>query len=200
MPSLSDKLKSLGVQVGTNDLDPPTRTDNPTSLIDILDGNWQKTPVGDCFVVSKSLPVNSKHGKVSLDKFRKSPIIERLPGLEGISKVPRDSYLFIDTETSSLSGGTGSYVFLIGAAKYKKSTIQFKQFFLQDPSTELAQLAALEKFVSSSKVIISYNGKAFDLPRIKTRYRLNGWPSPFEDIFHIDLLHIARRWDGSALH
>ena len=193
MPSLSDKLKSLGVQVGVNNLDTPIRNNKTSSLIDVLGGEWQSTPVGDCFVVKKSLPVNLKHGKVSFDQFQKPSIIERLPGLTGISKIPRNKYLFIDTETSSLSGGTGAYVFLIGAAKYMKSNIHFKQFFLEDPSSEPAQLAALEQFVSSSKVIISYNGKAFDLPRINTRFKLHGWPSPFEEIIHVDLLHIARR-------
>jgi uncharacterized protein YprB with RNaseH-like and TPR domain len=192
MPSLSDKLKALGVQVGTRNIKAPI-SKNRSSLVDVLNGEWHKTSSGDCFVVSKSLPFDTKHGVVSLDQFQTPIILERLPGLEGISDIPINKYLFIDTETSSLSGGTGSYVFLIGAAKYTKSSIQFKQFFLEDPSIEPAQLAALEEFASSAKVIISYNGKAFDLPRLKTRFKLHGWPSPFDDILHIDLLHIARR-------
>ena len=193
MSSISDKLKSLGVHVGARDLASTIRKRSSASLNDAINGKWQKTTSGDCFVVSKSLPIDMRHGKVFLNKFQKPSILERMPGLEGISNIPLSKFLFIDTETTSLSGGTGTYVFLIGAAKYSKSAIQFKQFFLEDPSTESAQLAALEQFASSTKVIISYNGKAFDLPRLKTRYKLHGWPSPFEEVLHIDLLHIARR-------
>jgi hypothetical protein len=193
MSSLSDKLKSLGVQVGTEQIKAPKKNRQSDLLIDIFDGGWEKTNSGDCFVVNKKIPIESQHGQIALNQMQKSPLLERLPGLAGISKVPLSSYLFIDTETSSLSGGTGSYVFLIGAAKYFRSQIQFKQFFLEDPANEPAQLAALENFASSAKVIISYNGKSFDLPRIKTRYKLHGWPVPFDDIWHIDLLHIARR-------
>ena len=192
MPSLSEKLKSLGVQVGTSNINSPIKK-HRSSLIDVLTGKWEKTSAGECFVVTKALPVDTKHGDISLDQFQKPFILDRLPGLDGLSNIPLSEYLFIDTETSSLSGGTGSYVFLIGAAKFKESTIDFRQFFLEDPSLESAQLAALEDFASSAKVIVSYNGKAFDLPRIKTRYKLHGWPTPFTDVFHIDLLHIARR-------
>jgi uncharacterized protein YprB with RNaseH-like and TPR domain len=118
---------------------------------------------------------------------------ESLPNLEGITEVAPENYLFIDTETTGLSGGTGTYVFLAGAAKYEKGSLNFAQFFLQDPAKESAQLSALETFVSSAKIIVSYNGKSFDLPRIRTRYRFHGWPDPFENIYHIDLLHHARR-------
>ncbi|MCK5341955.1 MAG: ribonuclease H-like domain-containing protein, partial [Candidatus Heimdallarchaeota archaeon] len=120
-------------------------------------------------------------------------IFDKIPSLSGISSIPFDQFLFIDTETTGLAGGAGTYVFLIGAAKFVNEDFQFAQFFLQDPANELAQLAALEKFCSSAKVIISYNGKSFDLPRLQTRYRFHGWPPPFKDILHIDLLHIARR-------
>ena len=116
-----------------------------------------------------------------------------LPHFEGVLDISPEEVLFIDTETTGLSGGVGTYVFLIGVAKYKGDILNFAQFFLQDPAHESSQLAALNEFISNAKLIVSYNGKSFDLPRIKTRYRLHGWPDPFAEIYHIDLLHIARR-------
>ena len=81
----------------------------------------------------------------------------------------------------------------IPVAKFDQNGIHFAQFFLQDPSSEPSQLAALEQFSAETKIIISYNGKSFDLPRLKTRFKYHGWPPPFEDVYHLDLLHIARR-------
>lgn len=179
--------------MGTSQIKIPSKPIQPSSLVDVLSGTWESTTSGDCFVVRKSIPLGSRHGKWEINGLPDIRFFETLDHLSGISDVPPEDYLFIDTETTGLSGGVGTYVFLIGAAKYSSDKLEFAQFFLQEPASEPSQLTALESFVSSSKVIISYNGKSFDLPRIKTRYRIHGWPDPFEGIYHLDLLHIARR-------
>lgn len=193
MPSFAEKLKELGVSIGTSQIPQPPRTWVPADLLDALDGHWENTQFGDCFVVKKTIPLTSGHGSSLLYTPENSTKIESLLSLSGIKSVPLDQILFIDTETTGLSGGAGTYVFLIGAAKYKSDGIHFIQFFLQEPSKEPAQLAALENFSSSIKLIISYNGKSFDLPRIKNRYSFHRWPSPFDNVDHLDLLHIVRR-------
>jgi len=193
MPSISDRLKELGVQVGTSNIPIPSKQNSNRNLIDVLNGSWEETRQGDCFVVRKSLSLDQKHGSVPLSQFPDLEIFSVIPGLGEIAEIPRENILFIDTETTGLSGGAGTYVFLIGVAKYQKNGIQFAQFFLQDPAEESSQLSALESFVSSSELIVSYNGKSFDLPRIKTRFSFHGRKSPFDGMLHIDLLHIARR-------
>jgi uncharacterized protein len=193
MPSLTEKLKDLGVQVGTANIKPFKKRVPSTALKDLLQGSWEKTSAGDCFIVRKHIPFSTQHGDRDLSLLPQIEIFESLSNFSGISKIPIDQYLFVDTETTSLSGGTGTYVFLIGAAKYDKKGIHFAQFFLQDPSNELCQLAALDEFSANTKVVVSYNGKSFDLPRIRNRYLFHGWPTPFQNIFHIDLLHIVRR-------
>jgi uncharacterized protein YprB with RNaseH-like and TPR domain len=194
MSSLTEKLKNLGVQVGTSHIQPPSSTmGSSLSLVDVLPGAWESNPQGECFVVRKKIPLSTSHGYIKLKGPPDMVFFESLSNLEGISDIPPEDFLFIDTETTGLSGGAGSYVFLVGAAKYEKEFLNFAQFFLQDPGSESAQLTAFENFASSSKIIVSYNGKSFDLPRIKTRYRYHGWPDPFEDIYHLDLLHFARR-------
>jgi len=194
MASLTDKLKELGVQVGTSQLKTPATNHHSTrSLIDVLPGSWESTSGGDCFVVRKTIPFHTKHGLRNLKGLPSMEFFEALDHLKGISAATPEEFLFIDTETTGLSGGAGTYVFLVGVAKYEKDSLNFAQFFLQDPQSESAQLSALERYVADAKVIVSYNGKSFDLPRIKSRYRFHGWPNPFENIYHIDLLHIARR-------
>jgi uncharacterized protein YprB with RNaseH-like and TPR domain len=193
MPSLTDKLKDLGVQVGTSHIKPGKKTVPPPSLTDTLPGSWEKTSAGDCFVVRKHFPFSLLHGDRELSDLPQIDVFESISAYSGISEIPLEQYLFIDTETTGLSGGAGTYVFLVGAAKYETDGIHFAQFFLQDPSNEPCQLAALEEFCANAKVVVSYNGKSFDLPRIKNRYLFHGWPAIFQNIFHLDLLHIVRR-------
>ena len=193
MSSLTDKLKELGVQVGASNIQTPARSESRRKLLDVFDGSWEKTRQGDCFVVRKSYPLSTQHGARTLSQDIQLKAFAALPGLEEVSNLNLENLLFIDTETTGLSGGAGTYVFLIGAARIRSDQIEFVQFFLQDPGSESAQLSALEDFAASAELIVSYNGKSFDLPRIKTRYRFHSWLSPFENILHIDLLHIVRR-------
>ncbi len=193
MPSLSDQLKALGVQIGTSNLPKPSKSKLDRKLEDVLHGAWEETRRGDCFVVRKFIPYSQTHGTVPLANIPDLSLLSTIPSLTGIENLPKEDLLFIDTETTGLSGGAGTYVFLIGVAKYAENGIDFAQFFLQDPAAESSQLAALEDFVTSSKLIVSYNGKSFDLPRIKTRFSYSGSQSPFDGMLHIDLLHIARR-------
>lgn len=193
MPSLTEKLISLGVQVGADKIKAPAKSKPLPQLTDFFNGCWEGTSKGDCFVVRKTFHPDFVHGNTKLIQELNLEIFDEIPSLAGISSIPFDQFLFIDTETTGLSGGSGTYVFLIGAAKFNNEGFQLAQFFLQDPANELAQLAALENFCSAAKVIISYNGKSFDLPRLQTRYRFHGWSPPFNNIFHVDLLHIARR-------
>jgi len=193
MTSLTEKLKSLGVQIGVDKINAPVKPDPSHSLTGVIDGSLEDTSKGDCFVIRKTFPPDFIHGDLNLFQALNLEIFDEIPSLSGISSIPFDQFLFIDTETTGLAGGAGTYVFLIGVAKFTNEGFQFAQFFLQDPANELAQLAALENFCSTAKVIISYNGKSFDLPRLKTRYKFHGWPPPLADVFHMDLLHIARR-------
>ncbi len=193
MPSLTDKLKELGVQVGTTGIQFSRQTEIPHDLIDHLPGAWETTSRGECFVVRKSFPLSERVGPVISTSRPSLSVFEPLPSLEGISDIPLSQILFIDTETTGLSGGAGTYVFLVGAARISEDQIEFAQFFLQDPASEASQLAALESFSANTRALVSYNGKSFDLPRIKNRYLFHGWPAPFENVYHIDLLHIARR-------
>ena len=193
MSSLTEKLISLGVQIGADKIKTPVKSKPLPQLTDFFDGCWESTSNGDCFVVRKTYHPDFVHGNTKLFQELNLEIFDEIPSLSGISSIPFDQFLFIDTETTGLAGGSGTYVFLIGAVKFNNEGFQLAQFFLHDPANELAQLAALETFCSSAKVLISYNGKSFDLPRLQTRYKFHGWSPPFNNIFHFDLLHIARR-------
>jgi uncharacterized protein YprB with RNaseH-like and TPR domain len=192
MPSLSDKLKSLGVKVGAHDLEPP-RQRNPYTVEAVLDGHPYNTQIGETFVVEALYPPEYLHGHSGLLINAPLNILAAWAGDPRISGLPPQSFAFIDTETTGLSGGTGTYAFLIGAGRFDGDEFHLAQFFMRDPIEEPAQLAALEEFLAPCNALVSYNGKAFDIPLLTTRFVAHGWRTPFNDIAHVDLLHLARR-------
>jgi hypothetical protein len=106
--------------------------------------------------------------------------------------------LFIDTETSGL-GGAGTVAFLIGLAWFDdEGRLNIEQLLLKDLSDEPAQLAWLRKRVERAGMLVSYNGKAFDLPLLGTRYVMNREP-PLPARPHLDLLHVGRRLHKARL-
>ena len=193
MESLSDKLKKLGVQVGAEDLPHPQPKASPSTLEDVLPGRWISTRHGETFLVKKEYPQNHRQGQYTLRPASSLNPVARWLDAPDLVHIPLEDFVFIDTETTSLSGGAGTYTFLVGAGRFENESFCVYQYFMRDPSEEPAQLAALESFLTTSRVVVSYNGKAFDLPRLGSRYRTHGWPVPLQDIIHIDLLHLSRR-------
>ena len=101
--------------------------------------------------------------------------------------------LFLDTETTGLSGGTGTVAFLVGLAWRDGDGLTFVQYFLCDFNQESALLWAVGECVREAGVLVSYNGRSFDWPLLQTRLVMRradpAWPSPP----HLDLLTLARR-------
>lgn len=100
---------------------------------------------------------------------------------------------FLDTETSGLSSGTGTYAFLVGLGFFDSSGFHVIQYFMRDPAEEPALLSALLRKMAAFNVLVTFNGKSFDVPLLNTRLTLSGFPLPFSEYDHIDLLHLARR-------
>ena len=101
--------------------------------------------------------------------------------------------LFIDTETTGLAGGTGTYAFLVGVGTIELDHVRVRQFLLPDFAGEWLMLEELTRMLEASEATISFNGKSFDLPLLRTRFVLNSMVPVLEDMHHIDLLHAARR-------
>ena len=100
---------------------------------------------------------------------------------------------FIDTETTGLSLGTGTYTFLIGVGIYEEDAFVVRQFFMRSPAEERAQLHLVEEALSARTGIVSFNGRGFDMPLIHNRFVLAGMPLPMAGAPHLDLLPPARR-------
>jgi len=106
--------------------------------------------------------------------------------------VDPDQWLFLDTETTGLAGGSGTYAFLVGLAWWEGGGLEIEQFFLREYSEERALLFAVRERIAEHPVLITFNGKSFDWPLLETRYRMTRKISVPAPRAHLDFLHPAR--------
>ena len=103
-----------------------------------------------------------------------------------------EQWLFLDTETTGLAGGTGTYPFLVGLAWWGGGGLEVEQLFMREFSEERSLLAALAERLAERPVLVTFNGKSFDWPLLETRYRMTRTLAPPEPRAHLDFLHPAR--------
>jgi uncharacterized protein len=134
------------------------------------------------------------HGRVPIARARtqSAALFAKLALDPALADVDLSRALFLDTETTGLSGGTGTLAFLIGLARFVDDSLLIEQLLLPEPGDERAMLEVLRARVAEASCLITYNGKAFDWPLLCTRLVLQRLPAPPIPA-HLDLLHCARR-------
>lgn len=188
---VSDKLKSLGVKQGAAHLAPP-KVDS-FSIASVVSGEFSSTSRGEVFIAEQAFSLDHRHGEASLLPSIPINLIAEWANDKKVSGLPISKFAFLDTETSGLSGGTGTYAFLVGAARFVDDHFVLRQFFMPDPNEEPALLDELAGFLSPCEALVTFNGKAFDAPLLTTRYNLHRIPIPYKGYSHLDLLPLARR-------
>jgi tetratricopeptide (TPR) repeat protein len=103
-----------------------------------------------------------------------------------------EQWLFLDTETTGLAGGSGTYAFLVGLAWWDGGGLEIEQFFMREYSEERSLLFALRERIAEHPVLVTFNGKSFDWPLLETRYRMSRKISAPTPRAHLDFLHPAR--------
>ena len=189
--SLADKLKSLGVGKGMP-VQPKPKPDS-LSIDSVVAGRFLPTPRGEVFVAEQAYPSNYIYGESPILSSFPLSLISQWANDPAIQTFPLSKFAFLDTETSGLADGTGTYAFLVGAARFIDNQFVLRQYFMRDPSEEPAVLEGLADFLAPCEALVTFNGKAFDAPLLATRYRLHHIPIPFKDYSHLDLLPLARR-------
>ncbi|MDX2014806.1 MAG: ribonuclease H-like domain-containing protein [Myxococcaceae bacterium] len=111
---------------------------------------------------------------------------------ESLSSLDPSRVLFLDTETTGLSGGAGTLPFLVGLAFVEAGELVVEQLHLSGPGAERPVLARLSERVEAASALISFNGRSFDWPLLRTRFVMNRLTPPAPRP-HLDLLHASRR-------
>jgi uncharacterized protein YprB with RNaseH-like and TPR domain len=152
---------------------------------------------GSTDVRAKSYDSTQRHGHVSLDsaKGAHGAAIATLALDLGLADFAAEKAVFLDTETTGLSGGTGMMAFLVGCGKFEHGRFVVEQWFVREPCEEAAMLTALRERVEQASALVTFNGKSFDWPLLRARYVMNRLVAPVPPP-HLDLLHVARRVYG----
>jgi uncharacterized protein YprB with RNaseH-like and TPR domain len=145
------------------------------------------------FVVESTYPPDQHHGQTPLRGSATLHAVARWARQPRLSELDLTRFLFLDTETTGLAGGTGTYAFLVGVGYHTEDGFRLLQLFMRDPLEESPLLEALTLALREREALVTFNGKAFDVPLLNTRYIANGTTSPLGDVAHLDLLPLARR-------
>jgi uncharacterized protein len=196
MESFSDRLKSLGIKTGANQPQTEAKTEEQKTRYDIsavVAGRDLETAFGTTYVVEIDYPLEGLHasGQIAYTVDRRT--LGQWARIPNLHERPVNEFLYLDTETSGLAGGTGTFAFLIGLGYWTELGFHLIQLFMRDPGDEPALLAGLTHFLEPFKAIVTFNGKSFDVPLLNTRHVMNGFTTPFTAMPHIDLLPLARR-------
>jgi uncharacterized protein YprB with RNaseH-like and TPR domain len=106
--------------------------------------------------------------------------------------------LFLDTETTGLSGGAGTVAFLVGLASWDGQALVLEQLLVRELGEEAPMLDRVRARIAAASMLVTFNGKSFDMPLLRTRFVMARMPPPPEPP-HLDLLHVARRVHGSRI-
>jgi uncharacterized protein len=208
-----NRLRKLGVRRGVRDLPAATTTGvSPAAApaaqavqlpaSSILPGTEVHTPFGPAWVRIARYPLAERPDLAEWLTVRPAALaaLDRNDALLGLAPA---QVAFIDTETTGLSLGAGTYTFLIGVGTYENPVglrdpqglgdFIVRQFFMRNPAEERAQLHLVEEALGRCTSIVSFNGRGFDMPLINNRFVLAAMPPPLAGAPHLDLLPPARR-------
>ena len=194
-----ERLRGLGIRRGAEVFSgAPAQTPSaPRSvrrhqdISDVVAGADIETPHGACFAAETRY---AEHG--GLPVGMPLPLAALLPRLlrdEALGRVDLRRAVFLDVETTGLSGGTGTFAFLVGIGTFEGDAFCVRQFFMRDPGAEPALLHALAEATAGYEAVVTFNGRSFDMPLLTTRFRLQRRRIPLADAPHLDLLLPARR-------
>ena len=194
MTDLRARLARLGYKEDCTAVPAPPEPRFPP-IDQLVEGGRVCTPHGDCFVAERYHPAGHPHGSLRLEEAleidpRVLPWLGRAPELAGLDLTRA---VFVDTETTGLAGGTGTYAFLVGLGHFDGPRFVVRQLFMEDYGGEEALLHTLAEVLAPFSAVVTFNGRVFDLPLLETRFLMSRRPFPLRGVLHLDLLFPARR-------
>jgi hypothetical protein len=162
----------------------------------LLGGEWRPQAGASCFIVERRRDRTSSYGDETVgalaDRLRESAAEAPLVAAGAPARLP---FVFVDLETTGLSGGAGTYAFLVGCGWCDEGGgFVTRQFMLTRFADERALLGAVATELARAGALVSFNGKSFDAPVLETRYLFHRLQSAGSCLPHLDVLHPARRF------
>jgi uncharacterized protein len=151
------------------------------------------TPHGPLHTVERWLEPDHHHGSAPVQGglFSQPGTLAALIRDAALGPLDLSRALYLDTETTGLAGGTGTVAFLIGLARFDDGVLVIEQLVVPELGAEAPVLGRLAERIAAASCVITYNGKSFDWPLLRTRFVLSRMQPPALPC-HIDLLHVSR--------
>jgi uncharacterized protein YprB with RNaseH-like and TPR domain len=147
-------------------------------------------------IFENAYPLRSRYGKHTIGEGLEVPrqALFYLSKDEAFQSLDLSTALFLDLETTGLAGGTGTVAFLVGMGYYRDDAFHIVQYFLGDIGEEERMIRELSRFFKEMDFgsVVTYNGKAFDVPLLETRFILQRERYTLSELPHLDLLFSAR--------
>jgi uncharacterized protein YprB with RNaseH-like and TPR domain len=177
------------------DVTVPRQASDPSRLSHVLGGDWS----GPCFVVEREWKPTAKHGHQEVgevaEQLHASADEARLFGGDSTCA----PFVFFDVETTGLSGGAGTHVFLVGCGWFDEGAFVTRQFLMPQHAAERSLLQEVARELGRAGALVTFNGKSFDAPVLETRYLFHRLEWIGARLPHVDVLHPARRfWAGDC--
>ncbi len=175
-----------------HEIKPENRVKSP-GLIDVEGGTLHYNDAGAYFVIEKQFPFPYQHGYCNLQDILDvdiTPVLEVCK--QASTSIGISDLVFLDTETTGLSVGTGTIAFLTGLGYFSAGTFILRQYFIRDYDEEMAVLKDLNEILSLYKGLVTFNGKAFDWNLLTSRFIFNRLRCYLKNPAHIDLLYPSR--------
>jgi uncharacterized protein YprB with RNaseH-like and TPR domain len=180
--------------------EPPERpsTRAPEPPVDLVQ---TEGPLGTFDVREVRLAPSDRHGEWHLGEIEavRGEDLARLARDPALADVDLGRAVYLDVETTGLSGGAGTVSFLVALGWFASDRFHLWQGFLRGPEDERALLADVARRVGESSCLVSFFGKSFDRHRLEDKMRLHGVEPPFEGVPHLDLYHPLARLYRAAL-
>ncbi len=148
-----------------------------------------------CLVIDRVFDADRYHGRRRVDACRLAP--EAPVGLFEPRLATHQDWasrvVFFDIETTGLSGGAGTVAFLVGCGWFEGEAFRVRQWLMTGPSGERVLLDALARVMHDASLLVTFNGRTFDVPFMEMRWAFHRQPTPTGDLPHFDMLPAARR-------
>jgi uncharacterized protein YprB with RNaseH-like and TPR domain len=199
--NLADRIRGVLKPPAGGPLPTPTRRIGDGAAIeDVTGGEWRTDSGGRHFVVESRFDAGQPHGHARVGEMAAAIDSQSVFASLLTSGAPaRTPFMFFDLETTGLSGGAGTYAFLVGCGSFSgDGSFAVTQHLMVSPLDERAMLRAVAADLESAGALVSFNGKSFDAPVLETRYLFHRLAWPAERLTHVDALHPSRHFWGDA--
>jgi uncharacterized protein YprB with RNaseH-like and TPR domain len=147
--------------------------------------------------LENSYPMDVRYGRIKIASGLEisGEVLACLSQDEAFKDLDLSTALFIDLETTGLSGGSGVIPFNVGMGYYRDDKFVVGQYFLGEMAEEERMIHELAEFFKEMdfQSVVTYNGKSFDIPLLETRFILHRQPFTLSELPHLDFLFPARR-------